>query len=88
MNETDARAVTEVLDTAEGDNELLFCHMEGGLIYAAAGQVLPSPLSSPAAPFASSLPRWPCLCLPPCSPTHFRSPTLSSLLLSSLPPLP
>ncbi len=46
MNETDAKAVTEVLDSSEGDNELLFCHMEGGLIYAAAGQVeRASPLS-------------------------------------------
>ena len=39
MNETDAQAMTEVLDTAAGDDKLLFCHMEGGLIYAAAGQV-------------------------------------------------
>ena len=39
FNETDVKAVTEVLDATKGDDELLFCHVEGGLIYAAAGQV-------------------------------------------------
>jgi hypothetical protein len=39
LNETDVKAVTEVLDATRDDDEMLFCHVEGGLIYAAAGQV-------------------------------------------------
>jgi anti-anti-sigma factor len=38
QKETDAKAVTEYMD-AETDENLLLCHIEGGLIYAAAGQV-------------------------------------------------
>ena len=34
-----AQAATELLNTAAGNEEVLFCHIEGGLIYAAAGQV-------------------------------------------------
>jgi hypothetical protein len=39
LAETDVRAVTEVLDKTRNDDETLLCHVEGGLIYAAAGQV-------------------------------------------------
>jgi MFS superfamily sulfate permease-like transporter len=39
QGETDAKAVMEQLDAGPTDDGVLFCHVEGGLIYAAAGQV-------------------------------------------------